>query len=266
MSTGIPSARICSAVLTNDPTARLISASRSSGSWIAQQCPSHVITPAKRKLSHAAICSASLRASPPGCTPARCMPVSTSITARGRVPNRCAASSSSRTFSMASTDTQISACVARAATRRALIGPTIWLGTRMSRMPFAAMTSASPSLAQATPMAPASTCRCAIAGHLCDFECGRHPAPRDLTSAAMVAILDSSASRSINTAGVSSSSIGRPIRVVSMVLARSLKQSLSSVASGYPSLSVVRSNHAPAIIRPVRAQTEQAFLVGGNNL
>ena len=35
--------------------------------------------------------------------------------------------------------------------------PTIWLAIRMSRMPAAAITSASPSLAQVTPMAPAAS-------------------------------------------------------------------------------------------------------------
>ena len=48
--------------------------------------------------------------------------------------------------------------------RAILSGPTIWLAIRMSRMPAAAITSASPSLAQVTPMAPAA------------ISCGRSPA------------------------------------------------------------------------------------------
>ncbi len=52
------------------------------------------------------------------------IPVLISITTRGRVPAAWAAASSSSTFATQSTATQMSVCSARAATRRALIGPT----------------------------------------------------------------------------------------------------------------------------------------------
>ena len=40
-------------------------------------------------------------------------------------------------------------------------------------MPAAAITSASPSLAQVMPMAPAASCIRASVGHLCVLACGR---------------------------------------------------------------------------------------------
>ena len=44
-------------------------------------------------------------------------------------------------------------------------------------MPAAAITSASPSFAQVTPIAPAAICIFAISGVLCAFECGRQATP-----------------------------------------------------------------------------------------
>ena len=52
--------------------------------------------------------------------------------------------------------------------------PTIWFAIRMSRMPAAARLSASVSLAQVRPIAPASSCLCASAGVArCNLTCGR---------------------------------------------------------------------------------------------
>ncbi len=99
----------------------------------------------------------------------------------------------------------------RAASRRIFAGPTISLAMRMSRMPAAASTSASPSLAQVTPKAPASRSRRASAGVLIALVWGRHPTPASLTMIRrIVAMLRASLSRSTSKAGVSRSATGRP--------------------------------------------------------
>ena len=51
--------------------------------------------------------------------------------------------------------------------RRIAAGATTSVVMRSPRTPARAITSASPSLAQATPSAPAVTCRRAISGHRC---------------------------------------------------------------------------------------------------
>ena len=71
-------------------------------------------------------------------------------------------------------------------------------------MPAAAITSASPSLAQVMPIAPASISRCAICGTLMPLVCGRQLMPCCRQVPAMRAMFSSSASRSTSSAGVSS--------------------------------------------------------------
>jgi hypothetical protein len=72
----------------------------------------------------------------------------------------------------------ITSQVRRSATSRAIFcGPTIWLAIRMSAKPAAAITSASPSLAQVNPMAPASVSLRAICGTLMPLVCGRQLMP-----------------------------------------------------------------------------------------
>ena len=66
----------------------------------------------------------------------------------------------------------------RKATSRAIFcGPTIWFAIRMSEKPYAAITSASPSLAQVMPAAPPSTSMRAICGTLIPLVCGRQLIP-----------------------------------------------------------------------------------------
>src|SRR5262245_24931467 len=77
---------------------------------------------------------------------------------------------------------------------------------RRPRMPAWTITSASPSLAQATPRAPAAICRRAISGHRWVFACGRMFFPAARTCAAMRARLRSKRSRSRSRAGVGISS------------------------------------------------------------
>ena len=55
--------------------------------------------------------------------------------------------------------------------------------TRIELTPAAAMASASASLAQQIPTAPASIWRCAMAEHLWDLECGRSARPADVARA-----------------------------------------------------------------------------------
>ena len=69
-----------------------------------------------------------------------------------------------------------------------------------------AITSASPSLAQATPSAPAAICRRAISGQRWVLACGRRFLPAVRTWAAMRARLRSKRSRSSRSAGVGISS------------------------------------------------------------
>src|SRR5262245_36752361 len=81
------------------------------------------------------------------------------------------------------------------------------------RTPAAAMTSASPSLAQATPSAPAAIWRRAISGQRWVLACGRRFFPAFRTCAAMRARLRSkrSASRSSAGVGISSRRMARTI-------------------------------------------------------
>src|SRR5258706_2340282 len=74
----------------------------------------------------------------------------------------------------------------------------------MSLMPPAASTSASPSLAQVTPIAAAASCFLAISSVLWPLKCGRHATPWVRQVCAIWAILASSTSKSITSAGVSS--------------------------------------------------------------
>src|SRR5215470_20211311 len=84
---------------------------------------------------------------------------------------------------------------------------------RMSRIPAADITSASPTFAQVMPIAPAASCICAISGVLCAFACGRQPTPCARHAATMRAMLASIRSRSTSSAGVSSADFGFPTRL-----------------------------------------------------
>jgi len=69
-------------------------------------------------------------------------------------------------------------------------------------MPDSAITSASPTLAQQIPTAPAAIWRRAISGHLWVLECGRSFLPAAVVQAAIFAMLRSKRSRSSRSAGV----------------------------------------------------------------
>ena len=99
--------------------------------------------------------------------PVRRWPISTSTSILSALPAAAAAASSSATASALSA-TAISpwAPVLRAARRRILPAAVIGEVTSTLSMPPPAMTSASPTVAQQTPSAPASTCRRAMASDL----------------------------------------------------------------------------------------------------
>src|SRR6185437_8642744 len=82
--------------------------------------------------------------------------------------------------------------------------------------PPATITSASPSVAQQMPSAPAAACISAMRRDLCVLACGRSATPTARACSAMAARLRSSASRSISSAGVSSSA-RPPFRPISAV-------------------------------------------------
>lgn len=79
------------------------------------------------------------------------------------------------------------------------------------RMPAAAITSASETLPQVTPMAPAATCWRAIVGDLWHFMCGRHCLPRAAMNPAIATMFRSMADKSRHKRGVSRSSFCEPI-------------------------------------------------------
>src|SRR5712691_2136769 len=167
------------------------------------QCPAYPWRP--RRLS--AVSSVTRRprctAGSPGSEPVRRPPTSTSTRTFRTRPARVMAWPSSRIFSGLSTTTMVSG--ARSSTPRRLpifSGPTTSVVTRIFRMPEAAITSASPTLAQQMPTAPAAIWRRAISGHLCVFECGRSFLPTAFTWAAILAMFRSKRPRSSSSAGV----------------------------------------------------------------
>ena len=110
---------------------------------------------------------------------------------------------SSRTLSGLSTTTSVSAACSSTPIRRPIFsGPTTSVVMSMLRMPAAAITSASPTLAQQMPTAPAAIWRRAISGHLWVLECGRIFFPAVFTYAAILAMFRSKRSRSRRRAGV----------------------------------------------------------------
>ncbi len=74
----------------------------------------------------------------------------------------------------------------------------------MFSMPPLAMTSASLSVAQQMPIAPAAIWRLAISIDFAPLPCGRRFTPAALVNLAIVAMFRSSASRSSSSAGVES--------------------------------------------------------------
>jgi hypothetical protein len=72
----------------------------------------------------------------------------------------------------------------------------------MSSRPASAITSASPTFWQVMPRAPASRCSRAITGLLCVLMCGRFATPAASQAPCRRAMLRSTTSRSMATAGV----------------------------------------------------------------
>jgi len=107
------------------------------------------------------------RAGSPGWAPVRRFPMSTSTRTLTTTPAALAAVPMAATFSEWSTTIIVSGASATSFMSLAIdVGGTISVVINSPRMPAAAITSASPSLAQATPSAPAWIWRFAISGHL----------------------------------------------------------------------------------------------------
>ena len=117
-------------------------------------------------------------------------------------------------------------------------------------MPAAAITSASPSLAQVTPMAPAASSLAGDVRRLLALMCGRQLTPCSRQVAAMRAILASSMSRSTSRAGVSSSALVRPIRASASLMDALLRR----VGARWPSRRP-RPGAASRGCRPHRSRT-----------
>src|SRR6266849_6977710 len=167
------------------------------------QCPAYPWRPRRLREVSSATRRPRCTAASPGSEPVRRPPTSTSTSTFATRPARVMACPSSRMFSALSTTTIVSG--ARSSTpmsRPIFSGPTTSVVTRMLRMPEAAITSASPTLAQQMPTAPAAIWRRAISGHLCVFECGRSFLPTAFTCAAILAMFRSKRSRSSSRAGV----------------------------------------------------------------
>ena len=202
-----PAARQASALLVRSAMASATALAFTAWSAIAVTWASQPITPTSFKDGCLAMMPASATTGAPGSAPDRFMPVLTSITTRRLRPAALAASASSATFCALSTDTITSVFSGSAINRRTLMSPTIWLAINMSVMPAAASTSASPSLAQVTPIAPAAICFLAISTVLWLLTWGRQSTPATRQAAATCAILASMTSRSTSSAGVSSSDL-----------------------------------------------------------
>ena len=138
-------------------------------------------------------------------------PTSSSISTASREPASTAARSRASTFRASSTATVIRCRAASAASAATLSGWTTWFATRTSSIPASAITCASQTVAQATPIAPASHWSTASSGDLCTLMCGRNSAGSSRNRSAMIAMFRFATSRSSRSAGVVTSSRARPI-------------------------------------------------------
>src|SRR5262245_44626537 len=213
MATASPALRHRSALAVSFATATRTASAFSAASLIGAAWPSQLMTPLKLKPACREMSSASATQGAPGSTPARSSPMFTSITTHSRVPAPRAAASSAATLAASSTATITSVRRRSAMSRAILRSPAIWLAIRMSRIPAAAMTSASPSFAQVMPIAPAASSRWASAGTFWPFVCGRQLTPASRQAVAMRAMFSSRMSRSTTSAGVSSVRLCAPIRL-----------------------------------------------------
>ena len=158
-----------------------------------------------------AIARASARASLGEATPHRCMPSSTSITTPIVLSAATAARDSSPTWTASSTATVTVASRARSARARVFSTPTTSLITNTSSIPARAITMASQTVAQPTPIAPYSTSMRAMCGLLCTLTWARSVAGTSRMPVAMTSRFARSWARSSSRAGVARSSRGRPM-------------------------------------------------------
>src|SRR6185503_18143582 len=204
----------------------------------------------------------------PGSTPVRRPPTSTSTRTFSTLPERPIAAASSRMFSALSTTASVSGFLSSTFRSRPIFSaPTTSVVMRRFRMPAAAITSASPTLATQTPTAPAAICRRAISGHLWVLAWGRIFLPTAFTCAAIFCRLRSKRSRSRSSAGVGSSALVMAGRIARSPPSRGARAPPSSGSrdrtarcgrrdvgeSGWPAMRRPRGRHRsgrPAGARP----------------
>ncbi len=139
------------------------------------------------------------------------MPTLTSMTTRQLTPLRWQVWASGSICTKWSQAT-IGSAERHSETIRSSLGcPTIMLAIITSRMPAAAITSASETLPQVTPMAPVASCWSAIVGDLWHFMCGRHCLPRAAMNPAIAVMFRSIADKLRHKRGVSRLSFCEPI-------------------------------------------------------
>ena len=151
------------------------------------------------------IAPASSRACSAVSTPARSMPVSTSISTPTVLPTARAARAIRAAFSASSTATITSASRASAAIVASFSGPSTVLTMKMLSRPERTITTASHTVAVEMPIAPAPTCMRASSGLLCTLMCGRIFAGRSFRRFAIFSMLRRAACRSRISAGVMTS-------------------------------------------------------------
>src|SRR6266542_3475762 len=184
-------------------------ARRSVSEYTCCRWPSYACRPRTRRPWSEAAADASAPASA-GMTPQRSWPMLTSTSASITSPAARAARAIVAAASASST-TVVTGARPASATRRATFSvPAISVVTSSGPIPASAMTSATPSFAQHIPIAPRSSWRRATSGDLCVFAWGRIALPVERENAAIRSRLRSKASRSMTSAGVSTSASGRP--------------------------------------------------------
>ena len=167
-------------------------------------CPSHAMTPQKRRCGLPCRLRARSTLAAPGTVPARCSPISTSITTGITVPAACAAAVNKAMWAGESMQAITRAPRFIAANFCRAEGATTWLAINTSRRPASTMVCASQVVAQVTPLAPAAIKRLAISGERKALVCGRHCLPPCTTMvSAMCFTLRSNASRSSAKNGAS---------------------------------------------------------------
>ena len=166
MSHRKPSRRSLSAHSASTAIASRICRRFSSAFSIRSKCPSYPMMPTNLTPLSLEMANARSSVSRPGRVPTRSRPMFISMMTRHAAPFRTQIAARGSTWAKWSQATIGSAQVQSAASRSHFGWPTIMFAIKISRIPAAAMTSASETLATVTPMAPAAISFKAMAGVL----------------------------------------------------------------------------------------------------